>query len=423
MFGGLGRLLFSRRRLILQSLSFCAVLKSKGPLAAAGSLTDLKVLRSVFVAREGRLLAQLGDAMAQAGKAETFELWMKQQSDLVQGTAFAYADREVLEASLRSLSQVDCSSPGLTSRLVLWITSIPQKDLDYYTKICKYRAFMLTTSLLGCPVQVVGNLQFPLSLEHSPILPSTQIESGNCSKMHCSEKRGFADVQVSSTTAEVLGDVIQLHALRILEKNLAWLMAEQLLPLPAGKQVPELIRSASVQHLHLHYLHSPDALAFSKTVKTLWETNMDTFSIDAHDYPARWRRRKPPFRVASLLRDLSACWDERLRILSTHSLQFRALCHKLAPQAQQLAESFGIPDHLIAAPIAEDWEGFNVSDNQGEARQSVCKRGTSRQVTAEGSADLTASDQIPYCLYEHCIGRSCNNNGQKCGDGTAIPRT
>ena len=38
-------------------------------------------------------------------------------------------------------------------------------------------------------------------------------------------------------------------------------------------------------------------------------------------------------------------------------------------------DSFGIPDHLIAAPIAEDWETFNVSDNQGELVQDNRKLG------------------------------------------------
>ena len=27
---------------------------------------------------------------------------------------------------------------------------------------------------------------------------------------------------------------------------------------------------------------------------------------------------------------------------------------------------FGIPEHLVAAPIAGDWEAFNVRDNNGE---------------------------------------------------------
>lgn len=60
----------------------------------------------MFVAREGRLLSQLAAAMAAAGKAATFEVWMKQQSDVVQATASAFADREVLEASLRGCREV-----------------------------------------------------------------------------------------------------------------------------------------------------------------------------------------------------------------------------------------------------------------------------------------------------------------------------
>ena len=38
----------------------------------------------------------------------------------------------------------------------------------------------------------------------------------------------------------------------------------------------------------------------------------------------------------------------------------------LAPAAQRLVDSWGIPEHLVAAPIASDWETYNVTDNQGE---------------------------------------------------------
>ena len=39
-------------------------------------------------------------------KGDMFDTWMKQQSDLVQATALAYGEREVLEASLRGLDDV-----------------------------------------------------------------------------------------------------------------------------------------------------------------------------------------------------------------------------------------------------------------------------------------------------------------------------
>ena len=44
----------------------------------------------------------------------------------------------------------------------------------------------------------------------------------------------------------------------------------------------------------------------------------------------------------------------------------RKLVHKVGPQAQVLVGAFGIPDHLVAAPIAADWEQYNRYDNQGE---------------------------------------------------------
>lgn len=70
-----------------------------------GNLLDLQLLHRAFVAREGRLLAQLAQAMG-TRKGNMFDTWMKQQSDLVQATASAFAEREVLEASLRSLDEV-----------------------------------------------------------------------------------------------------------------------------------------------------------------------------------------------------------------------------------------------------------------------------------------------------------------------------
>lgn len=66
----------------------------------------------------------------------------------------------------------------------------------------------------------------------------------------------------------------------------------------------------------------------------------------------------------------------------------RELCVKLAPSGQQLVDSFGIPLHLVAAPIAEDWEGYNVTDNQGElitTRNSV-KSNWNRQKESELNA-------------------------------------
>jgi acyl-CoA oxidase len=44
----------------------------------------------------------------------------------------------------------------------------------------------------------------------------------------------------------------------------------------------------------------------------------------------------------------------------------RALCAQLAPRWRLLVDSFGIPEHMLAAPIAGDWARYNEADNQGE---------------------------------------------------------
>ena len=44
----------------------------------------------------------------------------------------------------------------------------------------------------------------------------------------------------------------------------------------------------------------------------------------------------------------------------------RALCQELAPRSMELVDAFGIPTHMAQAPIAMDWETYNVVDNQGE---------------------------------------------------------
>lgn len=44
----------------------------------------------------------------------------------------------------------------------------------------------------------------------------------------------------------------------------------------------------------------------------------------------------------------------------------RDLCHELAPLSSRLIDAFGIPAHVLAAPLAGDWEAYNAADNRGE---------------------------------------------------------
>jgi hypothetical protein len=53
-----------------------------------------------------------------------------------------------------------------------------------------------------------------------------------------------------------------------------------------------------------------------------------------------------------------------------HSMQIgdaiKTLCCSLGAESVAIVEGFGIPDHLLAAPIAADWNTYNKVDNQGE---------------------------------------------------------
>ncbi|KAF6250062.1 hypothetical protein COO60DRAFT_1706247 [Scenedesmus sp. NREL 46B-D3] len=106
---------------------------SAGTMAAG---LDLEVLRRMMQVREMRLLRQLAMVMRQASAAGGFfDAWMKQQSDLVQGAAQAFAEREVLEACIRCLG-----GPGITSGLrellaplvTLFAAAAVERELAWY---------------------------------------------------------------------------------------------------------------------------------------------------------------------------------------------------------------------------------------------------------------------------------------------------
>jgi len=170
-----------------------ALLSSSMPLQQ--QLSELPVLHKLLLAREARLLRSLQQAMQACTHEDFFDEWMKRQSDLVQATALAFGEREVLEACVRAMEQA------------------------------------------------------PTSVK------------------------------------EVLVQMIRLFAQRSIEVDLPWFISEELMPPQAGKVLPTAVR---------------------------------------------------------------------------------VTVSELGPKAQAVIESFGIPDHLVAAPIAGDWERYNRVDNKGE---------------------------------------------------------
>lgn len=163
-------------------------------------LADLGTLTRLLRARETIMFAALKQAMDKAtgGQADYFDEWMKRQSDLVQGSALAFAERAVMEACLGALDQ----------------------------------------------------------------------QGGRASPL-----------------GEVLGQLIVVFALRAVEVDLPWFIAEGLVAPQAGKTLPQAVREAVAM---------------------------------------------------------------------------------VGPRAQEVVDAFGIPDHLVAAPIAGDWERYNRVDNKGE---------------------------------------------------------
>lgn len=169
--------------------------------ATATSICQPDLIQQCFAARDGRLLGLLAKKMAAVGaKEETFDVWMKQESDTVQALGMAYAERETIEASYRVVQQAP------------------------------------------------------------------------------------------ESVSQILKPVVALYAMKVIETNLGWYMSEGLLSTQVGTAVPQHIRN---------------------------------------------------------------------------------ICKELAPSAQRLCESFGIPDHLIAAPIATNWVDYNKVDNQGEMYGSM----------------------------------------------------
>lgn len=130
-----------------------ACISATRTLLFTGDLTDFETLHQIFVAREGRLLGQLAEAMGNR-KGDMFDTWMKQQSDLVQATALAYGEREVLEASLRGLDDVSLPSKE-TERIVkrfkdhhLWLLYYSSHPLYHGREIqIRFKAFLASVSM------------------------------------------------------------------------------------------------------------------------------------------------------------------------------------------------------------------------------------------------------------------------------------
>lgn len=72
--------------------------------------------------------------------------------------------------------------------------------------------------------------------------------------------------------------------------------------------------------------------------------------------------------MSMLLSSCAAGWSRRLRVRWCVQIVAAVpeLCREVGSEAVSLVDAFGIPDHLLAAPIAADWVKYNRVDNRGE---------------------------------------------------------
>lgn len=117
---------------------------------------------------------------------------------------------------------------------------------------------------------------------------------------------------------ELLAPLVTLFAAAAVERELAWFVCQELVPAKVGGTQAELWCGGDASR------PEPD--------------------------PPR-----PPSALPT--------WTQVARLVPDY---VRSLVASIAPHTQQVVASFGIPDELVAAPIAANWERYNTYDNQGE---------------------------------------------------------
>jgi len=97
------------------------------------NLKDTDYLMYLLQARELNLFNDLGQKMAKAGKAGTFNSWMFEESDLIQHASKAFAERLIAERFHATLQTCDPDlKPILGLVFDLYLTTVVEKNLGWY---------------------------------------------------------------------------------------------------------------------------------------------------------------------------------------------------------------------------------------------------------------------------------------------------
>merc|ERR1719471_2824660 len=97
------------------------------------SVSDQSYLHYLLKVREVKLYTELGQKMAKAGKAGTYESWMFEESDLIQHAAKSFADRLIADRMSLAVEEADEEmKPILNLINTLYMATIMEKNISWF---------------------------------------------------------------------------------------------------------------------------------------------------------------------------------------------------------------------------------------------------------------------------------------------------
>jgi len=108
--------------------------RTKMPEAPANKdLSNQKFLSHLLATRELKQFWELGEKMVKAGKDGTFNTWMLEESDLIQGAARAYGDNLILTRFAQVLVECDLElKPMLEKIFTLYALTVVERNLPWF---------------------------------------------------------------------------------------------------------------------------------------------------------------------------------------------------------------------------------------------------------------------------------------------------
>merc|ERR1719328_885341 len=97
------------------------------------SVTDPNYLHHLLKVREVKVYTELGQKMAKAGKAGTYESWIFEESDLIQHCGKAFGERLIADRFALTLDTCDKDlRPILAKVYNLYLATIVEKNLAWF---------------------------------------------------------------------------------------------------------------------------------------------------------------------------------------------------------------------------------------------------------------------------------------------------